>query len=170
MKALITPLPALLLSGSVASCAATAPASLDSAATDWAPIPLGGAATDLRLFVATDCTDLHTRFADCSATDPEGRRYTFFDGVLSKIAASKSDAAGSLLLPAGLQFGEEIEFAAAKVSRTFGVRLDRGTTFDGRIVYSSDFVIPSSAGRRFSIELIADVDGRLHEFVERTDF
>ena len=132
-------------------------------------IPIGGVPQDMGVFVSSDCVR-QPRFSDCSAQDAEGRRYAFFDGALSKVSISRDEATQALRLPAGLQFGEEIGTASEKISSAFGVELDRGTSSGGKVVYSSDFTIRSSAGILYSIELVADEAGRLTEMAERTDF
>lgn len=132
-------------------------------------VPIGGVPQDMDAFVASDCSR-EPRFSDCSAQDAEGRRYAFFGGALSKVSITKDEAAQTLRLPAGMQFGEEVETSAKKVSSAMGVKLDRGSTLSGQTVYSSDFIIQSPAGVLYSIELIADEEGLLTEVVERTDF
>lgn len=138
--------------------------------TDLGVMPIGAVPKDMRLFVESDCIQQPSKFADCSAQDAEGRRYAFFDGALSRVSVTKAEAASTLRLPAALEFGEEIEKAADKVQRVFGIKLDRVTSYDGHVVYSSDFVVESSVGIAYSIELIADKQGQLAELVQRTDF
>lgn len=128
---------------------------------DLGVIPIGAVPKDMRVFVESDCIQQPSSHADCSAQDATGRRYAFFDGALSRVSVTRTEAASSLRLPAGLEFGEEIDKAADKVQRVFGIKLDRGSSYDGHVVYSSDFVIRSSAGITYSIELIADENGLL---------
>lgn len=137
---------------------------------DLGVIPIGAAPKDMGVFTETDCMLQPAGFADCSAKDAEGRLYVFFDGALSRVSATNTEAASTLQLPADVKFGEPIEQAADTVHRVFGVKLDRGSSYDGHVVYSSDFTIESSVGIAYSIELIADERGKLAEFVQRTDF
>lgn len=169
MKRLM-PLGALaVLLVSVSACAGNKVASRDGD-IDFGVIPIGGVPKDIGAFVESDCEDQSRKFEDCSAIDAKGRRYAFFDGVLSKVSVTRTEAASTLRLPAALQLGESIEQAAEKIRRFYGVKLDRALSHDGRVVYSSDFAIKSSAGVVYSIELIADKQGYLADFVQRTDF
>jgi hypothetical protein len=160
---------AIMLAAASACAGITAVAGGDGD-TELGVIPIGGVPKDMRVFVESDCEEQPQKFADCSAQDAEGRRYAFFDGVLSKVSVIKAEAESTLRLPAALEFGENIEQAAEKVRRVFGAKLDRGSSHDGRVVYSSDFAIKSSVGVAYSIELIADEQGHLVEVVQRTDF
>jgi hypothetical protein len=141
-----------------------------SGRTDLGLISTGEAPEDSGIFVTSDCGQLPDGHADCAAQDGEGRQYAFFGGLLSKVSATWGEAASTLRLPAALVFGENIELSAEKTSKAFGIKLERAPTPDGRTVYSSDFVLESSVGVMYSIELIADKQGRLVEVVERTDF
>ena len=137
---------------------------------DLGLVPIGGVPKDMNLFASTDCGKLQPKFADCSAQDAYGRRYAFFDGALSKVSISKGDVSRPLRLPAGIAFGEEIDSAAKKVAAVFGIKLERGVSSDGQVIYSSDYVAKASTGIYYSVELSADSKGRLAEVVERTDF
>jgi hypothetical protein len=141
-----------------------------SVGPDLGVVPVGGIPKDMSVFVSSDCGTFKPKFADCSAQDGEGRRYAFFNGALSKVSASRSEATEALRLPAGIEFGEDVESAAKKVVAVFNIKLERGASPNGLIVYSSDYVVRSSAGRLYSVELIADEKGHLTEVVERTDF
>lgn len=132
-------------------------------------IPIGGVPTNWDTFVWTDCSKREPLFSDCSAKDEHGRLYVFFDGKLSKVSAKLTTTSECTQLPFGLKFGENIDSAAQKVSAREIIVIP-GHTHDGRKVYSSDFVVQSSAGVMYSIELIADSDGHLFEVVERTNF
>jgi len=153
-----------------AACAENGATGVRGSDINLGVIPIGGKPQDLQLFVSTDCGKVSPAYADCSAQDTDGRRYAFFDGVLSKISIRQADAASTLKLPAALEFGENIERAAERITKVMAVKLDRAPTHDGHVVYSSDFVLKSSAGVMYSIELIADEQGRLVEIVARTDF
>lgn len=161
---------ALAVSVAAVACAGNGGSAAGSIDADLGLIPIGGVPRDMRVFVASDCESLPDGLADCSAQDADGRQYAFFDGALSKVSVSDSDAVKSLRLPVGLIFKEDINHSAKKVADKLGVKLDRATNHDGRTTYSSDFSIRSSAGVLYSIELIADAQGRLVEVVERTDF
>ncbi|WP_147319068.1 hypothetical protein [Cognatiluteimonas weifangensis] len=137
---------------------------------DFGRLPIGAKPTDLNIFVTSDCEQSVHGFDDCSAKDAEGREYAFFNGVLSKVSAKKAEATDHLALPANLMFGENINLSAQKVSRAFGVNLDRAPSPEGLTAYSSDFVLRSSAGVMYSIELSADKQENLVEIVGRTDF
>ena len=151
----------------VAACAGNGAV---SGRTDLGLISIGEAPGDSGIIVASDCGKLPDGYADCSAKDGEGRQYAFFGGVVSKVSATRHEAASGLRLPAALRFGESIERSAEKVSKAFGIELERASTSDRRTAYSSDFVLKSSAGVMYSIELVADKQGRLVEVIERTDF
>lgn len=138
--------------------------------TDLGIIPIGSKPESLKYFVSSDCGRLPQGYADCSAQDAYGRRYAFFDGGLSRVWVTRGEASKNPRLPAGVEFGEDIETAAEKIERAFRVGLDRGKSHDGRTVYSSDFAIRSSVGVMYAIDLIADDEGRLSEIVARTDF
>ena len=152
----------------VSACAGSGVAVV-SAGSDLGSIPIGGTPSDAHIFVVSDCEHLPDRYADCSAQDAEGRRYAFFEGALAKVWVTRAEAARALRLPAALEFGEDIERAAETVAKAYGIKLDRAPAHDGRTVYSSDFVLKSSAGVMYSIELVADEKGRLVEVAERTD-
>jgi len=124
----------------------------------------------MEMFVSSDCDLLLPKLSDCSAQDKEGRRYTFFDGALSKISAANNETKKSLRLPANLKFGEDIALSAKKISLALNINLSRGTSYDGKVVYSSDFIIESSKGVLYSIELIADSYDHLSQVVERVDY
>ena len=132
-------------------------------------IAIGAAPNSALQVRATDCGEDWSGAADCSAVGSDGVEYIFFDGALSKVSAVRGDVDASVTLPSNVKFGDEIHAASAKMVAN-GVRLKRGVTYDGRIVYTSDFVVRSSAGVCFSIELIADSQGNLVEYVQRTDF
>lgn len=153
-----------------AACAAIDGKTANSIDSDLGLVPIGGTPKDMSFFVSTDCGKLHQEFADCSAQDTQGRRYVFFDGALSKVSANKDEVAKTLRLPAGMTFGEEVESAANKVTTVFGIKLERGVSPEGRVVYSSDYVTKASTGIFYSVELSADNEGRLTEVIERTDF
>jgi hypothetical protein len=138
-------------------------------AVDFAPIAIGSLPRDLGRFRETTCSMARDGFSDCGAVDRQGRRYTFFDGALSRVDVSRETAVG-VALPLGLAFGMDIDEAAKTFARTTGVRFDRGVNHEHRIVHSSDFVVPSSEGTMTSVELIADPDGQLAGIVQRTDF
>ncbi len=131
-------------------------------------LPIGGTPKTMSLFVASDCGSQEPKFSDCSATDANGLTYDFFEGALSKISAKKESAAVSL--PAGIEFGDKIESSARAIAKAFKVKLDRSTSPYGHTVYSSDFVMKSSIGTLYSVELLADQHGRLAEVAARTDF
>jgi hypothetical protein len=151
--------------------AACAPAwDAEASSADLGRIPIGAKSIDLNIFVSSDCKQSAHGFSDCSARDAEGREYAFFDGALSKISARKADTAEHLSLPANLRFGESIDLSAQKIAHAFKVHLNRAPSSEGRVVYSSDFVLRSSAGTMYSIELSADEQENLTEIVERTDF
>lgn len=137
------------------------------AADQGALVSIGGIPGDLSLFASSDC-DKHG-FADCSAEDNGGRKYGFFNGGLSRLSLSRSEAAPGAELPAGMHFGEDIEAARQKASEYYCVEFDRGE-IDGRVVYSSDFKIRSERGTLYSLELVGDGENKLEEVVERTDF
>lgn len=161
----------LMLALSVASTACAANKSSEGViGADLGVIPIGSVPKDMHTFVVSDCGGQEPPYADCSAEDAEGRRYVFFNGALSKVVAARVDAKKSLRLPASLEFGEDIERSAKKAALAFGVKLTRAYSYNGLEVYSSDFVVKSSVGILYSIELVADKKGRLAEVVERTDF
>jgi hypothetical protein len=137
---------------------------------DLGVVPIGGIPKDMSVFVSSDCGKLQPKFADCSAQDATGRRYAFFGGALSKVSANRGEVTKTLRLPAGIMFGEDVGAAAKKIAAGFNIKLKRGASSDGRTVYSSDYVVRSTAGIFYSVELTADGNGYLSEVVERTDF
>ena len=137
---------------------------------DLGVLPVGGVPNDMSIFVSSDCGKVQPKFADCSAQDAYGRSYDFFNGALSRVSANKDEVTKELQLPAGILFGEDVESAAKKVAERINIKLQRGTSSSGQVVYSSDYVVRSSAGIDYSIELTADAKGHLAEVVERTDF
>ena len=132
-------------------------------------IPIGAAPRDTSIFVSSDCSREPT-FADCSAQDADGLQYVFFDGALSRVSAAVPEVSRMLQLPAGMKFGESITDAAEKLRSAMDIELDRSVVQGGQIIYSSDFMLRSSAGILYSIEIASDENGRLIEVVERTDF
>lgn len=128
---------------------------------------IGDSPKDMSVFVSSDCAKYG--FADCTAQDAQGRRYVFFDGALSRISISRHGAKSGAPLPAGMLFGENIETSKDKASSFYRIRFDRGEV-DGRIVFSSDFVIRSPTGIKYALELLADEQGKLEKVVQRTDF
>lgn len=130
-------------------------------------ISIGDVPKSMTDFVGSDCAA--GRLDDCTAVDAQGREYVFFDGALSRISINKDSAQRGARLPADMLFGENIEKSNDKVSRFYGVSLDRGEV-DGGVIYSSGFIIRSSSGVMYSIELISDRNGKLKEVIERTDF
>lgn len=130
-------------------------------------VSIGGLPTDLSIFSRSDCGEYG--FSDCSAQDDEGWNYAFFDGGLARVSLKRADASPRALLPAGMRFGESIDLAGRKAEKYYGFEFDRGE-IEGRIVYSSDFVIRSTDGTLYSLELLGDKKGTLDEVIERTDF
>lgn len=136
---------------------------------DLGVIPIGATSVDFGAFISTDCTEKDRLGSDCSATDSDGRHYAFFNGALSMVSAGAVDTSIRVKLPAGMQFGENIHEAARKATTVFHTKFDVGVV-DGVIAYSSLMNIPSHFGIFYSIELIADKDGRLAKVIQRTDF
>ena len=129
---------------------------------------IGSSPNDLKVLISTDCVGSAFYLSDCSGVGRNGIRYAFFDGGLSRVSLKQSEVNGTVRLPGDVLFGETIDVAAAKLKK-LGVSLDRDEV-NGRIVYSSDFVLTSSHGIAYSIELLSDAYGRLVEVIERTDF
>jgi len=129
---------------------------------------IGSSPMDLKSLLTTDCIGSVIDLSDCSGVGENKVRYTFFDGALSRVSANRREVEGNVKLPGHMAFGESIATAAAK-RRELGVALDRSEV-NGRIVYSSNFVLESSAGINYSIELQSDEHEVLVEVVERTDF
>lgn len=131
-------------------------------------MPIGELPASLRIFESTDCGK-DPLFSDCFASDAQGREYVFFDGMLTRVSLKKSEAKGSVRLPAGLRFGERIDVAAHKAKKVFNIDMEGGKNADGRVSYASDFVIRQKSGTLVSLELIADDQYRLVEVVQRVD-
>lgn len=129
---------------------------------------IGSSPKDLGVFSTTDCVGAAIDLSDCSGVGLDGIRYVFFDGALSRVSVNRTEAKGTVKLPGDLIFGESVTVAAAKM-KGLGVDLDRNEV-NGRVIYSSSFVIKSSAGIDYSIEIHADEHGELFEIIERTDF
>lgn len=129
---------------------------------------IGSSPKDLGVLLTTDCVGSVIDLSDCSGVGVDGIRYAFFDGALSRVSANRAEVKGAVKLPGGMIFGESVVTAATKL-KDLGVSLDRNEV-NGRIVYSSNFVLKSSAGIDYSIELHSDEHGVLVEVVERTDF
>ena len=129
---------------------------------------IGSSPKDLGALLTTDCVGSVIDLSDCSGIGADGVRYTFFDGALSRVSANRGEVEGVVELPGDMVFGENVVTAAAKL-KELGVTLDRDEV-NGRIAYSSDFVLKSSVGIDYSIELHSDDHGALVEVVERTDF
>lgn len=85
------------------------------------------------------------------------------------MSVDKNSASEDLRLPAGIQFDENIKSAATKVEATLGIKLSSGKSSNGTIVYASNFVVRSSTGSAYSLELIADKNERLVEVIERAN-
>lgn len=126
-----------------------------------------GDVPEISRFSTTDC-DVRN-LADCSGRDADGRVYAVFDGAVSKISLTKLEAKPAANLPAGMVFGEHIDTAMNKSSKAFNIAFDRVET-DGRVIYSSDFLIPSPSKVPYSLELVSDRNLRLDQVIERTDF
>lgn len=137
--------------------------------TDLGLIPIGGVPIDMSIFTSTDCNKYEPNFYDCSADDAQGRKYAFFNGGLARVSVDKNSASEDLRLPAGIQFDENIKSAATKVEATLGIKLSSGKSSNGTIVYASNFVVRSSTGSAYSLELIADKNERLVEVIERAN-
>jgi len=132
-------------------------------------IPIGASPTDFSGFRSNDCEGQEPPLSDCSAEGTDGLRYGFFDGGLTRVVAETGVADPHVRLPGGIKFGQDIDAAAAELERS-GLRFDRGRDGEGRVVHSTDFVVTSAAGVNYSLELVADVEGRLAKVIERTDF
>ncbi|MGJ4748609.1 hypothetical protein ACQV5M_19770, partial [Leptospira sp. SA-E8] len=137
---------------------------------DLGLVPIGGVPKDLSTFTSTDCESSLSGYADCSAQDQDGRRYSFFGGSLSKVSIAKNEVKTVLKLPAKLRFGDDIAHSVEMVSNTFNIKINCGKSQSGNMVCSSDFVLMSSIGVLFSLEMIADDQRKLVEIIERTDF
>jgi hypothetical protein len=160
---------ALLFSVLTISCSAGV--RNNSQRVDLGRIPIGAVPKDMSMFKSSDCQETEGRldFSDCSAVDGEGRRYVFFDGALSRVSAQQNEVAISAVLPAGMRFGDPVEFAKNRAESQLGLRFDRASV-QGRMAYTSDFSLRSDAGILFSMEIIGDNDGKLVEVIQRTDF
>lgn len=137
--------------------------------SDLGIVPIGSVPVELDKFKVTDCSEAQGGFNDCSAIDDVGRRYAFFDGALSMVSVEGEEVSSGFILPAGMKFGERIEDAAEKAAAWFRVEFNGGSV-EGVAAYSSKMKVKSSAGILYSIELIANKEGRLAKVVQRTDY
>lgn len=138
--------------------------------TDLGLIPIGSPLISTNLFVSTDCIPSDaTRMADCTGIDSLGRKYAFFAGRLAKISAD-STSSKKLRLPADVEIGSNIHEAASRIEKYYKVKMQETLLHDGRIVINTDYVIKSKRKIFYSIELISTPDGKLDQFVQRTDF
>lgn len=137
---------------------------------DLGLLPIGAVLGSTEVFSTTDCIPGNkASMADCSGVDRAGRVYGFFDRVLMRVSVGEA-ADAAVHLPGNVSIGQDFNSAVAAVGTAMRAKLTISVVHDGDTVASTSSIFQSSAGAKYSVELISTRDGRLAESVQRTDW
>lgn len=102
-------------------------------------------------------------FADCRFKDSNGVAYVVFEDTVIAVVASDPVATLRVPTPFGLQFGESVEQAVAKLTANGGTWiLGKDPAIETRILMSSRDSYPGENGWSFTVEVLFE-NGRLVE-------